>query len=274
MDQAEGRLGAEDGLDEDFRLLVEAVREAGELALTYFGRGIQSKRKADNTEVSEADLAADSLLRERLASVHPDYGWLSEESADNGDRLTARRVWIVDPIDGTYAFLRGIAEWAVAAALVEDGQPVLSAVFNPATGEMFTARRGAGCFLNGTTRLKVHNRAGLENSRVITRESLLTRDIWHEPWPDLQLHWINSIAYRLALLSMNRVDAVLEITAKSEWDLAAPALLVQEAGGRISAADGSAYRFNNPVPRLGGLVAASPQLHELLIARTQKVQKA
>ena len=135
-------------LEEDYALLKKAVRAAGDLALTYFRKSIIVKRKVDGSEVSEADLAIDVALKIELHVPCPDYGWLSEETEDDSERLKSSRVWMVDPIDGTNAFLRHVPEWTVSAALVENGRPVLGAVFNPATNEFFHAMRGKGAFLN------------------------------------------------------------------------------------------------------------------------------
>jgi myo-inositol-1(or 4)-monophosphatase len=126
-------------LEEDYALLKKATRDAGELALTYFRQQIFVNRKADGSEVSEADLAVDTALKLDLLTGRSDYGWLSEETEDDPQRLKRRRVWMVDPIDGTNAFLRHVPEWTVSASLVEDGAPVLGVVFNPATQEFFHA---------------------------------------------------------------------------------------------------------------------------------------
>jgi len=259
-----------DRLTQDFDLLQTAVRDAGALALSYFGREVASTQKADGSPVSEADLAADELLRAALMTDRPDYGWLSEETADEPSRLDARFVWIVDPIDGTRAFLAGTPEWTIAAALVDNGQPVLAAVFNPATAEIFTARRGHGASLNGEA-IAVGDRNRIEGCSIIASSGLFSKKIWQEPWPRMQVKWVNSIAYRLALVAQGRAHATIALTPKSEWDLAAATLLVQEAGGRVTGIDASILVFNQPVPRLKGLVAAGPDLHRLLVERTTTV---
>ena len=262
--------GHHERMEEDFDLLESAVREAGALALSYFGREVVSKQKADGTRVSEADLAVDALLQERLLAARPGYGWLSEETADDLRRLDCPLVWILDPIDGTHAFLAGTPEWTIAAALVENGRPVLSVVLNPATKEMYTARAGSGAFLNGAP-IEVVDRAEIAGAAVIANTGLFTRKIWPEPWPEMSLSWVNSVAYRLARIAHGKVNATVSTTPKSEWDLAAPTLLVQEAGGIVTEIDGKVPLFNQPVPRHNGLVAAGRNLHRLLLERTRAV---
>jgi myo-inositol-1(or 4)-monophosphatase len=129
-------------LDADYALLKTAVRDAGALALSYFRQEIAVQKKQDGSEVSEADLAANALLQRELEGARPDYGWLSEESEDNAKRLTRSRVWMIDPIDGTNAFLRHNPEWTVSAALVEGSEPVIGVVYNPARQEFFHAIKG------------------------------------------------------------------------------------------------------------------------------------
>jgi myo-inositol-1(or 4)-monophosphatase len=257
---------ANEQLDADESLLIAAVEAAGALALDYFGRGLKGTHKADNTPVSEADLAVDKMLRERLTKARPSYGWLSEETADNTDRLAAERVWIVDPIDGTRAFLAGRPDWTIAAALVERGRPVLAAVLNPPNSEMYTARLRRGTHLNGDPVI-VNAPGRLDGSRIIMTKNDLKKASSPAPWPSVERMWINSIAYRLAAIAAGRADATFSLTAKSEWDLAAPVLLVQEAGGKVTDIAGRAFNFNQPVPLMSGLVAAAPALHDLLVAR-------
>src|SRR5208337_4845439 len=131
--------GMKDDYAQDFDLIRDAAQEAGKLALSYWGRSIEKQRKADGSEVTEADHAVDALLAARLRRTRPSYGWLSEESAEHNERLRARRVWVVDPIDGTRAFIQGRDDWVIALALIEDHTPVLAAVVNPVRGEMFEA---------------------------------------------------------------------------------------------------------------------------------------
>lgn len=262
--------GWDHSLAEDEALLKDAVRAAGALAFSLFRSGLIGRQKADDTPVSDADLAANRLLHERLMGERPGYGWLSEESVDNSSRLDAARVWIVDPIDGTRAFLAGIPEWTVAVALVENGQPVLGAVYNPATDEMFSARRGGGAYLNGAA-LSVTNPEEIAGCRMMATKGFFKHKVWTAPWPPTENVWINSIALRLAFIAAGRADATLSLTGKSEWDIAAAALLVEEAGGAITDATGAPLTFNQPTPRMNGLVAGAPRLHDLLVAHTKPV---
>ena len=135
-------------LARDAALLTETVREAGALALSLFRTELKNWTKGASSPVSEADIAVNDLLETRLRSATPDYGWLSEESVDDEARLGKPLVWIVDPIDGTRAYLAGREDWCVSVALVEGRSPVLAAVFAPVTDEFFFAVRGQGATRN------------------------------------------------------------------------------------------------------------------------------
>jgi myo-inositol-1(or 4)-monophosphatase len=257
-------------LEEDYALLKNATREAGELGLTYFRKSIAVKRKIDGSEVSEADLALDVALKLALHASRPDYGWLSEETEDDPRRLKSKRVWMIDPIDGTNAFLRQVPEWTVSAALVEDGRPVLGAVFNPATNEFFHAMRGRGAFLNDRP-IAASKKNTLDGAFLIASGGLFKKKIWKEPWPEVTTKWVNSVAYRLALVACGRADATISLSNKSEWDLAAAALLVEEAGGIVTDHHGEVHHYNRVPPRFPSLVASGKALHPLLIERTDSI---
>ena len=257
-------------LEEDYALLKQAVRDAGALALTYFRKSIMVKKKIDGSEVSEADLALDVALKLELHAPRPDYGWLSEETEDDRERLKHRRVWVVDPIDGTSAFLRHVPEWTVSAALVEDGVPVLGIVFNPATKEFFHAIRGRGAFLNDQP-IKASEKDRLDGALLIASGGLFKKKIWKEPWPEVKTRWVNSVAYRIALVACGQADATISLSNKCEWDLAAAAILVEEAGGRITDHHGKAHRYNLASPRFPSVVASGKALHPLLIERTSRI---
>src|ERR1700751_2714947 len=161
-------------LSRDAGLLKEAVREAGALALSLFRTELRNWTKGASSPVSEADIAVNDLLEQRLRAATPDYGWLSEESADDEARLGRRLVWIVDPIDGTRAYLAGREDWCVSAALVEGAAPVLAAGFAPVTGEFFFAARGNGAIRNDVP-LQATSGTTLDFSRIAGPKPLVQR---------------------------------------------------------------------------------------------------
>ncbi len=255
-----------DDYAEDFDLIRDAVQEAGKLALSYWGRSIQKQKKPDGSAVTEADHAVDALLAARLRVGRPGYGWLSEESAEHSDRLKARRVWIVDPIDGTRAFIQGRDDWVIAVALIEDHAPVLSAVINPLRGETFEARAGTGTFLNGR-RLRASDQSVLAGARLVVPDSLLKPNRWRRPWPPVTQVWANSMIYRMALVASAKADASFALMPKWEWDVAAGALLVSEAGGLVTDPCGFPLKFNTREAKVPGFLAAAPKLHHILAER-------
>ena len=248
----------------DFALLTAAVREAGALALSYFGADVKVWRKKHGDPVSEADIAVNDLLRERLCSPRPGYGWLSEESDDDAARFAAARVWTVDPIDGTRAFLDGTPEFTVSVALVVDREPAAAIVFNPASDEFFAAVRGGGASLNGAA-IAVVRRTSLAGASVLTKPRAFERALDPAAFGSTEAVESGSIAYRLALTAAGRFDATVSLSAKSDWDVAASDLLMAEAGGRITTARGEPLVYNEPDPIHPSVIAAGPPLHAELV---------
>lgn len=255
---------------EDLALLETAARAAGDILRNGFGRRVETWSKGAAGPVTEIDLAADKLLKETLTGARPDYGWLSEETTDNPERLGKRRVFIVDPLDGTIAFIKGEPDFVTALAIVEDGEPIAAALYAPITDEMFLAARGAGAFLNGAP-IAVTSRTALEEARIIASKAVIASPQWPQPWPPLRLAQCNSVAYRLATVARGKVDGLLAFGYKNEWDTVGGALIVAEAGGVVSDPWGKPLRFNQPDPRAPGAVAGGATLHALLIERTQAI---
>jgi len=249
----------------ELALLREAVREAGAAALEFYGNAPRAWQKDDHSPVSEADHAADAVLKSRLLAARPGYGWMSEESGVVAAGGPGERLWIVDPIDGTRAFLRERPEWAVSAALVENGRPIAACVFNPALDLFFSAARGGGARLNGVA-IRAGARADLAGSRVLAHDSALRGRRWRLPWPEMELHRVNSIAYRICLIASGQFDAVLSTSAKSDWDLAAADLVVHEAGGQLSTFNGATFVYNKAGFRHENVICAGAALHAKLIA--------
>lgn len=250
-------------VEELARHLADAVTAAGELALAMRRAGVKSWTKGNSSPVTEADMAADRLLFSRLAGLVPGYGWLSEESADDPARLSARRAWIVDPIDGTRGFMEGSPDWAVSAALVEDGTPLLAALFAPASAELFLATRGAGASRNGMP-LAITPRADLRGAAAAGPAGTL--DILSRTAELRRLPRTRSLALRIARVATGEIDLALSAAQSNDWDLAAADLIVREAAGRLTTFAGEALRYNAPSPRHPPLVAAGTALHAAALA--------
>jgi myo-inositol-1(or 4)-monophosphatase len=252
-----------DILKRDSALLVAAVRDAGALALSLFRTDVKNWTKGASSPVSDADIAANDLLEKRLRSATPDYGWLSEESADDPSRLERHLVWVVDPIDGTRGYLAGKEDWCVSVALVENEQPLLAAVFAPVTDEFFFAARGQGASCNG---IKLHATAGteLDFSRVAGPKPLVER--LKRTADDIVLYpRIGSLALRLCRVADGRLDAAFAGGQSRDWDLAAADLIVHEADGNMTALSGDTILYNRPEVTHGVLVAAGRDRHAGII---------
>ncbi|HFC05162.1 MAG TPA: 3'(2'),5'-bisphosphate nucleotidase CysQ [Rhizobiales bacterium] len=259
-------------ISDDRQLLDRAIRQAGELALKYYNSCTKSWDKSDGTPVTEADLAVDEYLKETLMQDRPDYGWLSEETTDNSDRLSRKRVWIVDPIDGTRSFVERTGEWCISIALVEEGKPVLARIFRPLANDMYEAVPGGGATLNGKI-IVTTERQELENCRMMTRGRVLQSSRWSKPWPHMQTGIATSLALRLCLVADGRFDATIALGDKCDWDLAAGDLIVREAGGCVTNIFGQNLLYNQEQTRQpGGLVAAGKALHAKILQQTQSYQ--
>jgi len=243
--------------------LASSVREAGALALSMFGTPLKNWTKGASSPVCEADIAVDTLLRERLGAAESGIGWLSEESVDDPARLTTRFVWIVDPIDGTRAYIAGLAEWAVSAALVEDGRPIAACLFAPVTDEFFAATAGGGATRNGAAIAASPGR-DLGGIRIAGPKNFLEKLPTFTP-PATIVPRIPSLALRLARVADGTIDAAIAGGASHDWDLAAADLLVHEAGGALTPFSGAALVYNRPEPRHGMLVAAGRDRHATLL---------
>jgi myo-inositol-1(or 4)-monophosphatase len=243
-----------------------AVREAGELALASVGKALRQWTKNESSPVSEMDIAVNRLLHERLAGETPAFGWLSEEGPD-GARNDARRLWIVDPIDGTRAYLAGRPDWTVSVALVEDGRPIVAALYAPATDEFFLAVRGEGATLNGA-RIAVTGGDRLDNIRIAGPKRTLDRLAEIAP-PFVATPRVHSLALRIARVAHGDLDAAFTAGNSHDWDLAAADLLVHEAGGTITPFDRRPLAYNQPQPVHGALLAAGRKRHGALIDLVQ-----
>lgn len=249
--------------DDDLSLLIEAARAGGEIAMRFWRKDPQVWDKDDGAgPVTEADFAVDNMLRETLCAARPDYGWLSEETEDSAARLSNSSVFVIDPIDGTRAFVAGETPFALSLAVVTDGVPTAAAVFLPAKDKLYAAALGHGATLNGAP-ISVAV-PGAETRLLATKPNFDPKH-WPGGLPVATRHFRPSLAYRLALVAEGAFDGMLTLRDAWEWDIAAGALLVSEAGGATSDAHGGPLRFNNPHPQTAGVIAAPEGLQRSLL---------
>lgn len=255
---------------EDLALLIDAARDAGRTAITFTADTPRSWEKPGNLgPVTEADLAVDTLLRERLISARPDYGWLSEETPDTETRLNHERVFIIDPIDGTRSFIEGSDTWAHSLAVAEAGVVIAAAVYLPVKGKLYAAARGQGARLNDRP-IRASARERLTGARVLASKPSYDPRHWPAGVPEVSRHNRPSLAYRLSLVAEGRYDAMLTFRDSWEWDIAAGDLILREAGAITSDRNGGPLRFNNAHPQVDGMVAAGPELHAEILTATAR----
>jgi myo-inositol-1(or 4)-monophosphatase len=240
------------------------MREAGELArVTARGPFKRWTKGDDNSPVSEGDIAVNNLLRTRLSALAPDAGWLSEETEDDLPGRAMATAWIVDPIDGTRAYITGRADWTISVALVDGGTPVLAALYAPTTDEMFMAARGKGATLNGAA-IHANRGATLAGTKLAGPKRYLDKLAGLNPeiFPQPKVH---SLALRLTRVAHGELDAAFASPGSHDWDLAAADLLVHEAGGLMTDLAGKPLIYNRPHTEHGALIAAGPPRHATLM---------
>lgn len=243
----------------------DIVRDAGSLIEAVRASGsVDETRKVDDSPVTRADREADRLLRSRLSDLVP-AAWLSEETADDPSRLAEEKLWVVDPLDGTKEFIKGLAEFTVAVALVERGAPLLAVVHNPASGDMFWAARGQGAFRNGRPISVV------EGTTLLASRSELDRGEF-EPFAQAwSVTAVGSIEFKLALVAAGDGAATLSRGPKHEWDVCAGALIVEEAGGIATDVFGGKLAFNQSFPKVKGIVAGAPEAYARALAQVSAI---
>lgn len=228
--------------------------------MEFFRGNPEIWEKSDNAgPVTEADLAVNAHLSETLQTARPDYGWLSEESEDTEDRLSTQRQFVIDPIDGTRSFIDGSRDWAHAIAIVENNQPIAGVVAMPARELLFSAVLGAGAFANDE-RLEVSSDKPIEQSTVLTSRPNLRPEFWKNGTrPGFETAFRSSLAYRMCLVASGRFDAMITFRPSWEWDIAAGALIISEAGGKVVDQTGEPLRFNNKTPKTNGVIAGTQE---------------
>lgn len=250
----------------DLSLLIDTARNAGRIATGFVGQTTKRWDKPDGAgPVTEADMAVNDMLHHELLSARPDYGWLSEETEDGTDRLAHERVFIIDPIDGTRSFTEGANTWAHALAVAERGQVTAAVVYLPLRDLLYTAALGGGAFLNGVP-ITVSETETLDQSTILAAKPAMAGERWiGGSCPQFKQAYRPSLAYRLGLVAQGKFDAMLTLRASWEWDIAAGALIVAEAGGTIGNRHGAPLTFNSPDPRFDGVVAGGHALNRAIL---------
>jgi myo-inositol-1(or 4)-monophosphatase len=251
----------------DLALLIEAARAGGAVALELWRKPLrQWEKPGDEGPVTEADLAVNAALAAHLRAARPGYGWLSEEDADDGSRHAAEATFVVDPIDGTRAFAAGQDAFAIALAVLRGGAVAAGVVYLPARDTLYAATASGPATRNGEP-IAASATTNPEGARILTSASALSPAHWAGPVPAVKRAFRPSLAWRLCLVAEGRHDAALALRDIWEWDVAAGALIAARAGATVSDRHGRPPRWNAPVPKVPGLLAAPPALHGALAGR-------
>jgi myo-inositol-1(or 4)-monophosphatase len=251
--------------EETLRRIQTSLQAAAEVFRGFTPGKIEAEYKAGHDPVTEADRQIDALLRREL--LRDEEGWLSEETIDDRIRLEKRRVWVVDPLDGTREFVAGIPEFSTSVAMVEDGRPVAGGIYNPATNETFLGSLGSGVTYNGKP-TKLSQRDRLQGALVLASRSEVQRGEWQRfEGADFEIRVVGSVAYKLALVSAGLADATFTLVPKHEWDVAAGVALVESNGGFVTTLDQGPLRCNQRDPLLKGLIACGPRIASELLSR-------
>ena len=244
---------------------VDAVYAAGRAIRGFYGRDIQVQQKGEAGPVTAADLAANACIRRILLKAFPEDGWLSEETVDRAERLDKSRVWIIDPLDGTWEFTKGVPEFVVSIGLSLEGVPVLGVLYNPITEEMFSGIREEGAWLNEAP-IHVSSTLDLASSRFCVSRTETGKGLLNKFAHALHLQPMGSVAYKCGLVAAGRYDGVFTHNPRNEWDICAGVATIEAAGGRVTDRRGQPYRFNQADPLKNPLLATNAHVHAALMA--------
>lgn len=254
---------------DDLTLLIDAAMASGEIAKKHWQQTPEVWEKSDGAgPVTEADIAIDEMLRSELTAARPDFGWLSEETEDNALRLEKEHVFIVDPIDGTRAFINGAPTFSHSLAIARNGIVTAGVVYLPVLERLYCATKDGQSTLNGA-KIISSDRADIEGALTLTAKSNLKPELWKGPVPGIDPNLRSSLAYRLCLIAQGRFDLMLTLRDTWEWDVAAGSLIAERSGAKVTDQIGAEPIFNNPTPQLHGMVAASDALHPQIIERLE-----
>lgn len=244
-------------------IALHAAGKAAKAIARFFQGACQVHEKSPGNPVTEADIEANRILRRILCDEFPSYRWLSEENAREAHAYGEDPTWVVDPLDGTADFVAGLPEFAVSIALVSEGCSRVAAVVNPATGEAWSAREGGGATRNGAP-IRARETTDLSNEKVLVSRSEHRRGALAAYSPRLRLSPVGSIAYKLCLVASGEGAAVFTVNPRSLWDVAGGALVLAEAGGRVTDGEGRPIDFHPDRTRVPRIIGAAPGVYEAL----------
>lgn len=251
----------------DLALLTDAARAAGDIAMRYWRQTPEVWEKPGGQgPVTEADLAVNAMLSATLRAARPDYGWLSEEDEDSTARLSTTRQFIIDPIDGTRAFMAGEETFAHSLAIAENGAVIAGVVYLPALDRLYTATATGPALKDGEP-IQASQQTEIEGATLLTTPPNLAPQHWPGGVPAIKRSFRTSLAYRLCLVAEGRHDGMLTLRDAWEWDIAAGALIAQRAGATVTDRHNTPLHFNTPDAKRPGVLAAAPGLHAALMAR-------
>ena len=255
----------------ELALLLDHARAAGEIARVHHRTDVATWEKDGGAgPVTEADIAIDRMLKAELTRAEPDYGWLSEETEDDVSRCEADRAFIVDPIDGTRAFMRGDDSFCHALAVVDKGEVVAACAFFPIKDQMYWATKGGGAFRDGE-RITTSTRTDIDGAAALSGKPQMNPGKWPGGPPPVMREFRNSLVYRHCLVARGRFDLAFTLRAAWEWDVAAGELIAREAGAVATTTDGSRWKYNARHPRMPGVVVGPQPLHADIMARLKPV---
>jgi len=255
---------------QDLALLTDAARAAGDIALRYFRNAPKVWEKLGEGPVTEADIAVNDMVMARLRAARPAYGWLSEESPDTEERLDCEHLFLIDPIDGTSAFIAGDSSFSHSFAVARNGIVTAAVVYLPAKDRLYAASLGGFATCNGAP-IHCSTRMQVKGASLLTPKAHLDPDLWLGPVPDVTRHFRASVAYRLCLVAEGEFDGMLSLRQAWEWDIAAGALIASAAGASVTDRMGEPLRFNAETPRSNGVLVAAPGLHAALLAQLKSI---
>jgi myo-inositol-1(or 4)-monophosphatase len=243
---------------------IAAARAAGQAVRALYGQGTRVSQKGEAGPVTEADLASNAQIHAILTQAFPDDGWLSEETADSPARLEKTRVWIIDPLDGTWEFATGVPEFVVSIALSVGGVATLGVLYNPITEELFSGLRGEGAWLNQTP-IHVSEAAELTASRFCVSRTETGKGLLRGYEGRLALHSMGSVAYKCGLVAAGRYEGVFTYNPRNEWDICAGVAIIEAAGGYVTDRAGQPYLFNQADPLKKPIVGTNRRVHTALL---------